>query len=104
MLRSKRPMGFRPPSTCGKSEENSATDGPELAIVQPVSSCGYGVARIWRVHVLARFRLHALEPLLVLAERLVRGVEHAHPTRQPRRAELDDADAEVRDATAAHRR
>ena len=46
------------------------------------------------LHVLARAQVHLLQPRLVLAERLVRGVERAHPARNPRRAELDHADAQ----------
>ena len=42
--------------------------------------------------------------VLVLAERLVRGVEHAHPARDPRCADLDHADTQIADAVAAHRR
>ena len=34
------------------------TSGPVFAIVQPVSSCGYGVTRTWRLHVLARPQVH----------------------------------------------
>jgi len=44
-------------------------------------------------HVLTRAHLHVLQPLFVLAERLVRGVELAQPTGDPRRADFDHTDA-----------
>ena len=96
MLRSKRAIGLRPPSTCGKSDENMHTSSPAFAIVQPVSSCGYGVTRTWRCTYSLGRRSIGLQPRLVLAERLVRGVERAHPARDPGGAELDDADAQRR--------
>src|SRR5207247_7073220 len=49
-------------------------------------------------HVFARAELEAPEPLIVLAESVHRGVELAHPARDPDRALLDDADPEAREA------
>ena len=96
MLRSNRAIGLRPPSTCGKSDENMHTSSPG------VRNRPAGVlVRVRRhphlaLHVLARAQVHLLQPRLVLAERLVRGVERAHPARNPGCAELDDADAQRR--------
>jgi|HubBroStandDraft_6_1064221.scaffolds.fasta_scaffold528650_2 hypothetical protein len=44
----KRLIGLRPPSTWGKSDENMQISSPEFAMIQPVSSAGYGVMRSWR--------------------------------------------------------
>src|SRR5438034_1612730 len=49
-------------------------------------------------HVLARPERELPEPLLALAEGLVRRVELAHPARQPDRTLFDHAEAEPREA------
>ena len=73
-------------------------------MIQPTSSVGYGVARTWRLHVLAGPQRQPLESLLVAGERLDRRLHLAHPPRQPDGALLDDPDAKRRDAAPARRR
>jgi hypothetical protein len=43
-----RLIGLRPPSRWGKSDENMQISSPEFAMIQPVSTAGYGVTRSWR--------------------------------------------------------
>ena len=67
-------------------------------MIQPTSSVGYGVKRIWRrTYSLGRID-RSLQPFLVADERVERRLHLAHPRRHPDRALLDHADPQTREA------